>query len=89
MKDLPRLKRGVIVHLHDIFLPFEYPREWLIDLGWRWNEQYLVQALLQDSDSMEVLWLGHYFERTVSTFRDHFPAMKRGRASSLWLRKLG
>lgn len=85
---VPRLQVGVLVHLHDIFLPYEYPREWLVDLGWRWNEQYLVQALLQDSTALEVLWAGHYFQRTQPGFRDQFPAMKNGRASSLWLRKV-
>jgi len=33
---LPRLKRGVLVHLHDMFYPFEYPDAWVfdeIDLG--------------------------------------------------------
>ena len=25
---IPRLKKGVIVHIHDIFLPDEYPKEW-------------------------------------------------------------
>lgn len=88
LRVVPRLEVGVIVHLHDIFLPYEYPREWLVELGWRWNEQYLVQALLQDSNAIEVLWAGHFFQRTQPAFRDQFLAMKDGRASSLWLRKL-
>lgn len=41
---LPRLRSGVIVHLHDVFLPDAYPDEW----AWRgYNEQLLVGALLQ------------------------------------------
>jgi predicted O-methyltransferase YrrM len=46
---LPRLKKGVIVHVHDIFLPHEYPREWAIDHNRSWNEQYLLRALLMHS----------------------------------------
>ena len=38
---LPRLKPGVLIHIHDIFLPFEYPIEWVIKNRWPWNEQYL------------------------------------------------
>jgi Methyltransferase domain len=27
---LPRLKKGVLVHFHDIFFPFEYPKRWIM-----------------------------------------------------------
>lgn len=84
---LPTLAPGVIVHLHDIFLPFEYPREWLLKHRWQWNEQYLVQALLQGSAEFDVLWAGHYLQRTQSGFAKHFRHWRGGFASSLWLRR--
>src|SRR5690606_25350779 len=37
---IPRLRPGVLVHFHDIFLPREYPREWVVDDQRFWNEQY-------------------------------------------------
>ena len=40
---LPRLKRGVVVHLHDIFLPADYPPHWN---GRLYSEQYLLGAML-------------------------------------------
>src|SRR5207245_655950 len=43
---LPSLSPGVIVHVHDIFLPFEYPKEWIVEHRWAWGEQYLLQSLL-------------------------------------------
>jgi hypothetical protein len=43
---LPRLRCGVRVHVHDIWLPHDYPREWVVRRGYYWNEQYLLQALL-------------------------------------------
>lgn len=46
---LPRLADGVRVHIHDIHLPHEYPRDWVIEENRSWNEQYLVRALLMDS----------------------------------------
>jgi predicted O-methyltransferase YrrM len=52
---LPRLRPGVVVHLHDIFLPFEYPRKWLEDFGLYWSEQYLLQALLAMNPGYEVV----------------------------------
>ncbi|MGB2875106.1 MAG: class I SAM-dependent methyltransferase, partial [Gaiellaceae bacterium] len=42
---VPRLRPGVVVHIHDIFVPGEYPEAWVLD-GWGWNELYLVRAFL-------------------------------------------
>jgi Methyltransferase domain len=52
---LPGLGRGVLVHFHDIFLPWEYPRKWAEDYGLFWNEQYLLQAFLSLNDEFEIL----------------------------------
>ncbi|HVF56474.1 MAG TPA: class I SAM-dependent methyltransferase [Pyrinomonadaceae bacterium] len=60
LEILPRLRPGVIVHVHDIFLPAEYPREWVLDSYTFWNEQYLLQAFLAFNESFEVLWAGSY-----------------------------
>ena len=43
---LPRLKRGVWVHVHDIFFPHDYPEEWLLNRRLALNEQYLLEAFL-------------------------------------------
>lgn len=52
---LPVLASGVVVHFHDIFLPWEYPRVWFEEMGYYWAEQYLVQAFLAFNDAFEVL----------------------------------
>src|SRR5207249_3221505 len=46
---IPKLPPGVLIHVHDVFLPYEYPREWIMERKWEWNEQYLVQSLLSFS----------------------------------------
>ncbi len=51
---LPRLKSGVHIHIHDIFLPLEYPREWVLHENRSWNEQYLVQALMLYSSGFQL-----------------------------------
>jgi len=53
---LPRLQPGVRVHIHDIFLPHDYPRDWVIDENRSWNEQYLLRALLMHSNGFRVLF---------------------------------
>lgn len=52
---LPRLAKGVIVHVHDMFLPYEYPRKWLAERGVIWNEQYLLLAYLMQNSDVEIL----------------------------------
>jgi hypothetical protein len=51
---LPRLKSGVVVHVHDVFASFEYPRSW-VEEGRSWNELYTLRAFLQFNDAFEIL----------------------------------
>jgi predicted O-methyltransferase YrrM len=84
---LPALPPGVIVHIHDIFLPYDYPAEWAVE--YQWNEQYLVQGMLMDSASWTVLWPGHFLQRTMPGFAECFPHLSGRMAKSLWLQKRG
>lgn len=43
---LPRVAKGVWIHVHDIFTPRDYPPHWLIDRMSFWNEQYLLESFL-------------------------------------------
>ena len=60
LEVLPRLEPGVIVHIHDIFLPFEYRRDWVLDEFRFWTEQYLLQAFLTFNSEFEVLMASSY-----------------------------
>ncbi|MCL2872795.1 MAG: class I SAM-dependent methyltransferase [Betaproteobacteria bacterium] len=53
---LPRLKTGVKIHIHDIFLPNEYLKDWVLKEGRSWNEQYLLRALLMYSSAFKVVF---------------------------------
>ncbi len=57
---LPRLAAGVIVHVHDIFLPEDYPQDWAIGENRSWNEQYLLRALLMYSTAFQPIFGSHY-----------------------------
>lgn len=52
---LPRLAPGVVVHVHDIFWPADYPDEWIFERGQTWNEQYVLQAFLMFNSEFELL----------------------------------
>ena len=60
LEILPRLKRGVFVHIHDIHFPFEYPKGLVLQSRRFWNEQYLRQAFLAFNDCFQILWASHY-----------------------------
>lgn len=54
LEIFPRLAAGVLVQIHDIFLPMEYPRRWVVENKWFWNEQYLLQAFLAFNSAFRV-----------------------------------
>lgn len=56
---LPRLNKGVIVHFHDIFYPFEYPTQWIKE-NRAWNEDYLLRAFLMYNDKFSIEFWGTY-----------------------------
>jgi hypothetical protein len=89
LRILPRLPKGVIVHVHDICLPFEYPRYWSEEALCYWNEQYVLAALLANSTKYEILVGVHYLQRAdVSSLGPYVPAVPGVMAGggSLWLR---
>lgn len=86
-ETLPSLAPGVIVHLHDIFPAFEYPREWVFE-GRGWNELYVLRAFLQYNREFRVLlWpsLLHAVDRAGMERR--FPPMARNAGGAIWLQR--
>lgn len=55
---LPRLSAGVVVHFHDVFLPYEYPRA-MFEQGMYLSEQYLLRAYLTGNPAYEVVFATH------------------------------
>ena len=60
---IPRLKPGVLVHFHDVFLPYDYPTVWLRDSKFFWNEQYMVAALVESSPRYRIRYPLHQLFR--------------------------
>jgi predicted O-methyltransferase YrrM len=63
MEILPRIQPGVFVHVHDIFLPWPYPRRWVTEELRFWNEQSVLQSLLTWSSRYEVIWGSQFMYR--------------------------
>jgi Methyltransferase domain len=88
LEVLPRLKPGVIVHVHDIFLPFDYRRDWVMEKFRFWTEQYMLQSFLTFNSEFEVLmansYLNHYHKEELKTV---FPDLPSYRGGSFWIRR--
>ncbi len=85
---LPRLKPGVIIHIHDIYLAYEYPAAWLRE-GRAWNEVYLLRAFLEYNDRFRILlFLSHIQNSHEDWFREHMPDTLLNKGGSFWMEKL-
>lgn len=82
---LPRLAPGVIVHVHDVFWPFEYPLEWLQERR-DWTENYLLHAFLIGNVNWQIIFFTSWF------WQHHKDLIPRQLATeepgSIWLRRL-
>lgn len=88
LEVLPRLNPGVIVHVHDIFFPFDYRRDWVLDELRFWTEQYLLQTFLSFNSEFEVLisnsYLSHYYSEDLKAA---FPRLTSWGGGSFWMRR--
>lgn len=89
LEVLPRLRKGVVIHIHDIFLPFDYPKEWVLDEKRFWAEQYLLQSFLAFNSSFQVLYsntyMGYKFRKAV---QNAFPKSPFSSGGSIWIKKV-
>ncbi len=61
---LGRLRPGVLVHIHDVFTPRDYPDEMIRKYRFFWNEQYLVEAFLAFNARFGVVMPLHHLHTT-------------------------
>lgn len=87
LKALPALRSGVLVHLHDIHLPFDYPIDLVRQRNVYWTEQYLLHAYLLHNTTDEVLfgsrYAAHLFPAETGAA---FPGVDKLDGASFWLR---
>jgi len=90
LEILPRLNKGVLIHAHDIFLPSEYPREWVHKQHRFYTEQYMLQAFLTFNSAFEILWMGSYMHlKHPEKLKEAFSSYDKNKVwpGSFWLRK--
>lgn len=84
---LPRLKTGVLVHFHDIFYPFEYPKNWVYQ-GRSWNEAYILKAFLMNNNHYEIILFADYLHKHHKNKFENMPLCYKNTGGNIWLKKL-
>jgi hypothetical protein len=90
LEVIPGLERGVVVHVHDVFTPWEYPEWWIRERQAFWTEQYLLEAFLLFNREFEVLCMTNQLGREhPELVREALalPAEAAAGGSSAWLRR--
>jgi len=91
LEVIPRLAPGVIVHIHDIRLPYEYSERLAKNETFRqfWTEQYILQSFLCFNSDFEILLACNYLMVDYkSDFLESFPHCSLGEhPSSFWIRR--
>lgn len=84
---IPRLAPGVIIHIHDIHWPFEYPRSWLLE-GVAWNESYFLKAFLQYNEAFKIIFFSSFlYQWHKAIIERAMPLYLQDPGSSLWIQK--
>ena len=82
-----RLKKGVIIHIHDIFWPFEYPKEW-IEKQKCYSEIYLIRAFLMNNNNYKIMLFNNFLQKMHGDLLNEImPILMKTQGGSLWLRK--
>ncbi len=83
----PALQPGVLIHIHDIFYPFEYPAKWVYE-GRGWNECYMLRAFLSYNSNFQIEFFSHYFYLFHRDLMEKLmPLCLKNPGGNIWLRK--
>jgi hypothetical protein len=90
LEILPILNPGVIVHIHDIFMPKDYLDEWVYNHV-LWNEQYLLEAFLTFNEKYKIIgslnYLAHNYNKEFSDKCPIFAKQSRREPGAFWMVK--
>ncbi|MEO8114178.1 MAG: class I SAM-dependent methyltransferase [Phenylobacterium sp.] len=93
LEILPSLAPGVIVQVHDIFTPRDYPRQWIVEERRLWDEQYLLEAFLAFNRAFEVIaavnWLAHNHRDKLAEAAPMLLQTEGCEPGAFWIRRRG
>jgi hypothetical protein len=83
---VPSLQPGVILHVHDIFTPYDYPEEWLLKKLFPFNEQYALECLMSGNPSLEIILPVHYLWKDYRDSLARFFPVPTVQPGAFWLK---
>ena len=87
LEVLPRLRPGVLVHIHDIHLPKPYPLEWMTKYQLYFNEQYILQAFLYKNQDFEIIAALKYMAKISPDLLQAIYRSEPPGGGSFWIRR--
>lgn len=84
---LPILQIGVLIHFHDVFYPFEYPKEWVMG-GYNWNENYFLKAFLMYNNKFKIRIFSNYLHKYYKEAFNEMPLCYKQIGGHLWIEKI-
>ncbi len=85
---LPRLEPGVLIHIHDIMYPFEYPANMVLKEKRNWNEAYALKAFLQYNETFNLIyWVNYAWHHCSQYLKELMPLCLENEGGSIWLMK--
>ena len=89
LEILPKIKKGVLVHVHDIFTPKDYPDNWILKDHRLWNEQYLLEAFLTCNSNFKIIGavnhLHHQYSEEIHAKCPVLASQKTREPGSFWM----
>lgn len=90
LKVMPEISKDIVVHAHDIFLPFGMPKQNALEKHIYWTEQYLLYAYMLDNPKIEMLYGSAYAKRIIPQALDKLMLNKYpGGGGSIWYKLNG
>lgn len=87
LRILPTLRRGVIIHVHDIFYPESYPIEWIAE-GRSWNESIMLRSFLIGNPAFEIIAFNSFASQSFpELFHDYSTTLSIQTGGSFWFHK--
>jgi predicted O-methyltransferase YrrM len=88
----PSLPVGVTLHVHDIFSPYHYPKEWIVQQKIFWNEQYHLENFLRWNRAFRIVMPVHYLARRSKAFatacKNAHPQLESFFGSSFYMQRI-
>lgn len=92
LEVLPALNVGVMVHVHDVFTPKDYPEAWIYKEHRLWNEQYLLEAFLTYNNRFKIIgslnYLTHHYKAEFSVAHPIYAKTKNAEPGAFWIEKI-